>query len=224
MLRSLRDNGLSLFFLALFAVTLVAQSFVGQREFNSEQVAHGAAPVSWTSYVLSSEFGEAVMENWQSEFLQFSLFIFATVWLVQRGSNESKNITDAGPESDEQQKVGAHANASSPGWAKAGGWRTTVYSNSLILVMTLIFIGTWTIQSITAWRVWNTEHIEHGEETASWASYVASADFWEKTFQNWQSEFLAVGTLAIFTVYLRQRGSPESKPVGEAHDTTAASG
>ena len=221
---ALRNNGLAIFFLSLFAVSLVALSVVGVQDYNETQRSHDEPTISWARYVVSSDFGEAVMENWQSEFLQFALFIFATVWLVQKGSNESKTLDDVGLESDERQKVGRHAPANSPGWAKAGGWRTHVYSNSLVYVMTAIFLASWWVQSLTSLRVFNSERREHGETTLSWATYVTQPDFWEKTLQNWQSEFLAVGTMAVFTIYLRQRGSPESKPVGEPHETTGTSG
>jgi hypothetical protein len=221
---ALRNNGLGLFFLALFLVTLLAQSLVGLADYNEEQRSHEGSTISWPSYVTSPEFGEAVMENWQSEFLQFTLFILATVWLVQKGSNESKRLVDVGLESDEQQKLGKHALAGSPGWAKAGGWRTHAYSNSLLYVMTAIFLASWWVQSLTSWRVFNSEQREHGEPSLSWPDYLTQPDFWEKTLQNWQSEFLAVGTMAVFTIYLRQRGSPESKPVGEPHETTGTSG
>ena len=173
----------------------------------------------------SSDFWGAVMENWQSEFLQFSLFILATVWLVQRGSNESKPPENAGLESRIRCSASVrHAAQTLPLWARLRGWRTAIYSNSLILVMTAIFFATWFGQSVTDWRVFNEEQPQHGEETISWGRYLIDPDFWEKTLQNWQSEFLAVGTLAVFTIYLRQRGSPESKPVGAPHDQTGTSG
>jgi hypothetical protein len=221
---AIRNNGLSLFFLGLFLLAITAQSLVGLRQYNEEQQAHGAETISWARYVVSSEFGAAVMENWQSEFLQFTLFIFATVWLVQKGSNETKELDQVGLESDEQQKVGKHALPTSPSWARSTDWRKTIYSNSLVIVMTAIFLATWAVQSLAAWRVFNEELREQEQATISWGAYLTRADFWEKTLQNWQSEFLAVGTMAVFTIYLRQRGSPESKPVGEPHDTTAASG
>ena len=224
MRRRLFENSLSLFFLALFLLTVAAQSVAGQHAFNAEQLAHDGAPVSWAHYVTSSAFGQAVMENWQSEFLQFSLFIIATVWLVQRGSNESKKLGDAGLESDEQQKVGEQAPPNAPSWARVGGWRTAVYSNSLLIVMLAIFLLSWLGQSLTAWRRFNADQAEHGESAVSWGGYLTNADFWERTLQNWQSEFLAVGTMAVFTIYLRQRGSPESKPVGSTHYETASSG
>jgi uncharacterized protein DUF6766 len=224
MRRFLFENGLSLFFGALFLGTIGGQSLAGQRAFNEEQQAHGGSTVSWLDYVFSSAFGEAVMENWQSEFLQFTTFILATIWLVQKGSNESKALEDVGLESDQKQKVGGYAPENAPLWAKVGGWRTIVFENSLLLVMTAIFVGSWLAQSLTSRRIFNDEQREHDEPTVSWSAYVARPDFWEKTLQNWQSEFLAVGVMVIFTVYLRQRGSPESKPVGAPHSETATSG
>jgi hypothetical protein len=219
------ENGLSLFFGAIFVVSLVAQSFAGQHAFNADQHAHESQPVSWLDYVLSPEFGGAVLENWQSEFLQFTLFILATVWLVQKGSNESKRLEDVGVESDDKQQVGRHAPSDAPRPAK---WtqerRRFWYENSLVLAMSAIFLLSWGGQSLNNWRAENEELSEHGEQTLGWSEYVLHADFWERTLQNWQSEFLAVGTMAVFTIYLRQRGSPESKPVGSAHDETGASG
>jgi hypothetical protein len=222
--RFLFENSLSLFFGAIFLVTITAQSFAGQRAYNADQRTHGEPTVSWVDYVLSPDFGGAVMENWQSEFLQFLLFILATVWLVQKGSNESKQLGDAGAESDEQQQIGRHAPANAPRWAKRSGWSRYVYENSLVLAMGTIFLLTWFAQSLNNWRLFNEEQREHEQETVAWGQYVVSADFWERSLQNWQSEFLAVGTMAVFTIYLRQRGSPESKPVGAPHDETASSG
>ena len=223
MRRFARENGLSLFFGALFLVTLVGQSFAGQHNFNAEQVQHGEDPLGWWPYVRTPDFGGAVLENWQSEFLQFSLFIGATIWLLQKGSNESKELGEAGLESKERQRIGSFASANSPWLAKLDDWRTRVYENSLLLVMTLIFFATWLGQSLNNWRVFNADQLEHHESPVSWGRYLLDPDFWEKTLQNWQSEFLAVGTMAVFTIYLRQRGSPESKPVGAPHEQTGAS-
>ncbi|MDQ4081786.1 MAG: hypothetical protein M3123_02705 [Actinomycetota bacterium] len=224
MRRSLFENSLSLFFLVIFLGTLGGQSIAGQRAYNEHQRAHGGSPVSWWDYVTSSDFGQAVMENWQSEYLQFTVFILATIWLVQRGSTESKQVEEAGVQSDQKQKVGGYAADDGPRWAKTRGWRTAVYQNSLLLVMFTIFVGSWFAQSVTGWRIYNDEQRAHDDPTVSWATYLTKADFWEETLQNWQSEFLAVGTMAVFTIYLRQRGSPESKPVGAPHDETGTSG
>ena len=220
----LRDNSLSLFFLVLFLGALVGQSIAGWLDFNDEARAHDSDTYSYGRYFLSSEFGRAVLENWQSEYLQFVLFVLATIWFVQRGSNESKRPGGEGLESDEKQLVGSRAQQNSPRWAKVGGWRTKVYSNSLLIVMATLFVGSWVGQSVTGWREYSRYQEEHGRPTTTWTGYLTRADFWESTLENWQSEFLAVGSMAAFTVYLRQRGSPESKPVGAPHDQTGTSG
>jgi hypothetical protein len=214
MKRFLRENSLSLFFLTIFLLALGGQAIAGHNLYNEEALAHKEAPISFWRYLTSSSFGNAVMENWQSEYLQFALFALATVWLLQKGSPESKELDQAGTESDRDQRVGRHSRENSPRWAKYGDWRTTIYSNSLIIVMALVFFGSWFAQSVTGMTAYNQEQHEHGEPRLSWLSYIGSSQFWESTLQNWQSEFLAVGSFAILAVYLRQRGSPESKPVG----------
>jgi hypothetical protein len=222
--RWIRDNSLSIFFLGLFLAALVGQAIAGHELFNQGQKEHGEAAVSLWDYVTSSGFGNAVMENWQSEYLQFMLFMLATVWLIQRGSPESKEPGKEGIESDQKQKVGGYATEDSPGLARFRGVRTALYSNSLLIVMTIIFVGSWFAQSVTGWTEFNAEQVTHGSDKVSWLSYVGSADFWEATLQNWQSEFLAVGSFAVLAIYLRQRGSPESKPVGAPHDATGVEG
>ncbi len=222
MRRWLFDNSLSLFFLGLFLVTLVGQSLAGQRVYNAEAIEHDDPTVSYLDYVTSSDFGQAVMENWQSEFLQFTLFILATIWLVQRGSAESKSPEESGQESDQKERIGGYGGPDAPAWAKARGWRTAIYSHSLLLTMAAIFFAAWFAQSVTAWRSFNEEESQHGGSAIGWATYLLEPDFWEKTLQNWQSEFLAVGTMAVFTIYLRSRGSPESKPVGAPHHETTS--
>lgn len=223
-MRWVRDQSLSIFFLVLFLVALVGQSYAGHLDYNEELRAHDDAPIPWSRYVVSSKFGVAVMENWQSEYLQFLLFIAATIWLVQRGSNESKKPEEIGLESDQKQQVKGHAHQRSPRWAKARGVRLHLVSNSLLYVMGSIFLASWFASSVTGWTEYNADQVDHMEPTVSWLSYAGSPDFWEKSLQNWQSEFLAVGCMAVFTIYLRQRGSPESKPVGAPHDETGTSG
>jgi hypothetical protein len=224
MRRFIRENSLSLFFLALFLLALVGQSIAGYHLFNEEQAAHGESLTGYFRYLVSSDFGADTLENWQSEWLQFWLFAVATVWLVQKGSNESKTPGDQGLEHDAQQKVKGHAPENAPRWARARGWRLSIYSWSFTIVMGTIFLATWFGQSVASWNVYNDEQAAHDEATVSWLGYVSSADFWERTLQNWQSEFLAVGTMAVLTIYLRQRGSPESKPVGAPHAETGSSG
>jgi hypothetical protein len=224
MARWIREQSLSLFFLLLFVATLVGQSVAGQHAYNAEQLAHDSEPISYGRYLASSDFGQAVLENWQSEWLQFMVFAVATIWLLQKGSNESKQLDEAGRESDQRQRVKGYADERSPRWAKVDDFRRTIYENSFLIVMTVIFLLSWFVQSVTGWNEFNDEQRQHGESTVSWLTYLDRADFWENTLQNWQSEFLAVGTMVVFTIYLRQRGSPESKPVGAPHDETGSSG
>jgi hypothetical protein len=219
-----KDNSLSLSFLALFLLALVSQAVAGHADFNEDQDRHGDPHISLGRYVVSSEFATAVLENWQSEYLQFALFVLATVWLIQRGSPESKQPGKEGRESDHDQRVGAHAAEDSPRWAKAAGIRRVLIENSLLLVMGAIWIGSWFAQSVTGVTEYNAERLDHRQDSVSWGEYLTRADFWEKTLQNWQSEFLAVGSMAILAVYLRQRGSPESKPVGAPHHATGVEG
>jgi hypothetical protein len=220
----LKNNGLSLFFLALFLGALTGQAFAGHAALNEDALRHGDPTMSMGRYVLSSQFGGAVLENWQSEYLQFTLFILTTVWLLQRGSPESKPLDKAGRESDKDQKVGPHANQESPRWARVAGLRRTLFENSLLIVMAAIWVGSWFAQSVTGVSQYNAERLDHHQLPVSWLDYLGRADFWERTLENWQSEFLAVGSMAILAVYLRQRGSPESKPVGAPHEATGVEG
>ena len=222
-MRAVRDNALSLVFGVLFIFALVGQAIAGYLENNERLSQHGMPLETFAAYVTSSDFTVDVAENWQSEFLQFFLFIAATVWLVQRGSPESKKPGEEGPGDDEDQLVGEYAVAGSPAWAKAGGIRRLIYSNSLLLVMGALFLLSWFAQSLGGTTVMNEENAEHGQPSITWLQYIASPDFWSRTLQNWQSEFLAVGAMITLSIYLRQRGSPESKPVGAPHHTTSVS-
>jgi hypothetical protein len=220
----LRANALTLAFTLLFVLTLIGQAISGTADFNAQQIANGLEPVSFGDYVTSSSFGVDVMENWQSEYLQFFLYIFATVYLVQKGSSESKKPGEEGKESDKEQKIGRFAEENSPAWARVGGWRTTLFSRSLGLVMLALFLLTWVASSITGWAAYNSEQLGELEDPVSWVGYLGEADFWNRSFQNWQSEMLAVASMAILSVFLRQRGSPESKPVGTPHEVTGQTG
>jgi Domain of unknown function (DUF6766) len=224
MRRFLREHSLSLFFLAIFLAALVGQAIAGHILHNQDATAHHGTTMSFWRYIVSSDFGNAVMENWQSEYLQFTLFMVATIWLVERGSPESKAPGDEGLESDEEQRVRDYAEPDSPQWARAAGFRRFVYSNSLLIVMAIIFFGAWFAQSVTGWTEYNANQVDHHEATVSWLGYIGSADFWEATLQNWQSEFLAVGSFVAITAFLRQRGSSQSKPVGASHEATGVEG
>jgi hypothetical protein len=217
----LRQNSLSLFFGVIFLAALVGQSFAGLAAYNETQISDRVMQVTWAQYVTSSSFATDVAENWQSEYLQFFLFIWATVWLVQRGSPESKKTYKQGRESDEDQKVGSAAGVSSPPWAAADGIRRVLFSHSLLIVMGAIFVLSWLAQSVTGVSAFNEEQLNNLEGPLSWGEYALSPDFWSRTLQNWQSEFLAVGSMAVLSIFLRERGSSESKAVGDPHEKTA---
>ncbi|WP_066587910.1 DUF6766 family protein [Cellulomonas timonensis] len=221
---TLSDNGLTLVFTGIFLLALGGQALVGLAMFNQDQASAGLEAITLGQYLTSSAFAVDVTENWQSEFLQFLLFILATVWFVQRGSPESKPLGNAGRESEQDQRVADSATAESPSWSRERGWRLAVYSRSLSLVMGSIFVLSWLAQSITGAVAYNEEQMRELEDPVSWAEYLALPDFWSRTLQNWQSEFLAVACMVAFSIYLRERGSPESKPVGAPHHATGVEG
>ncbi|ANZ38050.1 hypothetical protein BBK82_20285 [Lentzea guizhouensis] len=221
MRRFLREHSLTLVFAGLFLAALVGQLFTGNADYNERQAALGQPLLTLGSYLVSADFLVDVVENWQSEYLQFFLYVWATVWLVQRGSPESKPADKAGPETAEEQQLGRHTTESSPRWARAGGWRTSVYSKSLGLAMLALFLFSWTMQWIAGCFANNSDPLA---EKVGLFEYFLSADFWNRSLQNWQSEYLAIASMAILSVYLRQRGSPESKPVGAPHSVSDRSG
>ncbi|MEU4245631.1 DUF6766 family protein [Actinoplanes sp. NPDC026619] len=220
----LRQNSLGLVFGTLFLIVLVAEAVAGHADFNQQQLTDGLPDVSFWRYVTSASFGADVAENWQSEYLQFSLYIFFTVWLLQKGSPESKSLDKPGLESDQDQKVGEYADERSPRWAKTRGWRLTLFSNSLGIVMGLIFLGSWLAQSIAGVAAFDEKQLADRQDPVSWGTYLTEPDFWNRTLQNWQSELLAVASMAVLAIYLRQRGSSQSKPVGTAHEATGIEG
>jgi hypothetical protein len=222
--KALRDNSLSLFFGVILVLTLVAQALTGVADYNRTVARSDLPTMSVGEYVTSSQFAVDVAENWQSEYLQFLLYILLTVWLIQRGSPESKKVDERGGEDEKKQKVGRHADPESPRWAKVGGWRTALYSNSLGLAMGLFFLGSWAAQLVAGTSAYNSERLQDRQAPISMLDYGHTPDFWNRTFQNWQSEFLAVGSMVVLSIYLRQRGSPESKPVGSPHASTGVEG
>jgi hypothetical protein len=224
MRRFVRESSLSIVFGVLFLAALVGQAVAGWKQVNAEQVAEGLGRLTLPQYLTSADFAVDVAENWQSEYLQFLLYLLFTVWLLQKGSPESKELDRAGLESAQDQKIGEYATAESPRWARVGGWRTSIYSWSLALVMAAIFLASWLVQSIAGWAAFNETRLQRMQDPIGWGAYLMDADFWARTLQNWQSEFLAVGSMAVLSIYLRQRGSPESKPVGQPHHSTGVEG
>ncbi len=224
MRRVLRENGLTIAFALLFLGALVGQALTGVAHYNDQQLAQNLQPISVVRYLTSSSFAVDVAENWQSEYLQFLLYILGTVYLVQRGSPESKKIGNEGIETDEEQKVAEHAESDSPRWARVRDFRLAVYSRSLALVMGSIFLLSWLAQSIAGRAAYNEEQFNQLQDAVTWIRYIGTSEFWGRTLQNWQSEFLAVASMVVLSIYLRQRGSPQSKPVGSSHQATGVEG
>jgi hypothetical protein len=221
---ALKHHGLSLAFGVLLLGSLAGQAFTGVAHVNEEATAAALPTYSLSEYLTSSHFVVDVAENWQSEYLQFLLFILLTVWLVEQGSPESKKPGQEGRESDKDQKVGRYAEKDSPQWAKTRGWRLSLLSHSLGLTMLLIFALSWGAQFVAGRVSYNSEQLRDLQDPLSWGDYLGAPDFWNRTLQNWQSEFLAVASMVVLSIYLRERGSPESKPVGEPHQSTGVGG
>ena len=217
MRRLLRDNGLSLVLLALFVVTLLGQALTGHRYRNSEQLEHGQPAMSFGQYLGSPSFLEATMENWESEFFQMGVFVLFTAFLFQRGSAESKDPDEKEPvdrEPDPKRK-------DAPGPVRRGGFGLWLYSNSLTLTMFALFLVSFVLHAVGGAGEFNDDQEAHGssERVTTW-SYMSTSRFWFESFQNWQSEFLSIAAMVVFTIFLRQKGSPESKPVDAPHSQT----
>ena len=220
MRRVLRDNGLSITMFALFLVFLVAQSIAGFRASNSDNEEHGQPPESYGQYLTSGAFVEATFENWESEFLQLGAYVLLTALLIQKGSPESRNPdcdkTDADPRAQRD-------DPDAPGPVRRGGLALTLYEHSLSIALFTLFVVSFVLHALGGHAEFNQQQLEHGQPAVSLWSFVTSSQFWFQSMQNWQSEFLAVGTLAVLGIFLRQRGSPESKPVAAPHAQTGTS-
>lgn len=201
-------NGLTTVFLIIFLITLAAQAFSGWKEHNQELVQKQASEIDFSTYLSSGHFISATFENFESEFLQMALYVVLTVGLRQIGSAESKSL-DQKEEVDREPVPSADA----PWAVKKGGWILKLYSNSLSIVFFLLFFISWGIHLSGSWQDHNVEQVLNHQPRESLLQFLAQPRFWFETFQNWQSEFLSVFSIVFLTIYLRQKGSPESKPV-----------
>jgi len=200
-----------------FFVFVTAQSIIGFLDYNSTEKEHGRPPVSYAQYLGSGDIIEALFENWESEFLQMGLYVVLTAILFQRGSAESKDPEvqhpdDAGYSED----MGADV----PWAVRKGGWTLKLYENSLSIVLLALFVFSFVMHAIGGASAYSQEQVEHGASPVSVLGYLATSRFWFESFQNWQSEFLAIGAMIVLSIYLRQRSSSQSKPVASPHDKT----
>jgi hypothetical protein len=213
----LQRNALALACFAIFAVLLVAQSLTGWRSSVADAVQHGQASFSYWRYLTTGHFAEATFENWESEFLQMGAFVLLTVFLLQKGSGESKQEHDDPRDEDPRD----HRNDPDAPWpVRRGGAWLKLYENSLLIAFAVLFIGSLIGHAVAGAHEYSSEQHEHDSPGVSPWHFVRMSEFWFQSFQNWQSEFLAVGTIVVLSVFLRQRGSAESKPVHAPHRQT----
>jgi len=216
----LRDNGLSIALLLLFGVSLVGHAVAGWGAENQERLQHGQAAVDALAFLTGGQFLATLFENWESEFLQMWAYIMLTAYLFQCGSPESKD-----PDADAPQDRDPADDASNPKapWPVRAGqpWRA-LYSHSLGLAMLLLFLASFALHLVNSTRHQNEQALMHGQPTESVWGVLSGHEFWFESFQNWQSEFLSTALLVILAVFLRERGSPESKPVAETHARTGS--
>ena len=208
--RVLVENGLSLTLGTLFLIALGGQAWAGHHAYNQEQREHGAAPVSFAGYLLTGHFVAATAENWESEFLQMAAFVWLTSFLFQKGSPESRDPYD--PNEDERPVT-----ARSPWPVRRGGPWLKLYENSLSLAFLLLFLGSFALHVASGAAQHSSEQMQHGGQAVSWREYLSTSRLWYESLQNWQSEFLAIASMLVLSIYLRQRGSPESKAVQTPH-------
>jgi hypothetical protein len=216
----LRDHGLLIANLALFVIFFGGMILSGVRVYNSDQLEHGQQAVSLGGYLLSGAFFEATFENWESEFLQMGMYVVLTAFLFQRGSSESKPIEKPAPQDEDPRQ--ATAGRDTPWPVRHGGWVLTAYEHSLSALFFLLFFASIVGHAIGGAKEYSSQELEHGGQAVTTLQYLGTSQFWFESFQNWQSEFLAVAVIVWASVYLRQRGSPESKPVAEPHRETGA--
>jgi hypothetical protein len=215
-----REHGLLLANAGLFLFSFAGMALAGVRAYSSEQVAHGQAAVSLWAYLRTGDFVEALFENWESEFLQMGMYVVLTAYLFQRGSSESKPIEAAAPQDEDPRTADKRRPVPWP--VRRGGLVLKWYENSLAGLFFILFAASITLHAAGGARAYSAEQLEHGQAPVSVWGYVRTAQFWFESFQNWQSEFLAVAALVGASVFLRQRGSAESKPVAAPHDATGA--
>ena len=214
--RFLRDNGLSLVLLALFVLFLGGQVAAGHHTFNADRREHGERPVSLSAYLRSSHFAEATTENWESEFLQMAAYVWLTAFLFQRGSAESND-----PDAEEASKPPADPRRV-PWPARRGGIARKLYARSLSLAFALLFAVSFSLHAVAGAAHYSAEQRAHGGEPVGTWDYLNTSQFWFESFQNWQSEFLAILSMIVLSIFLRQEGSPESKDVESPHSETGA--
>ena len=212
-------NGLALTCFGAFVIFVVLQAVFGWQVRNEELTEAGQAADSFWAYLTTGHFGEAVLENWESEFLQMGAYVLLTAYLVQAGSPESKPLDGR----DRAEDYPDHASTKSPAWARRHDWQNLIYRNSLSLCLLGFFVLSFLGHLLAGTAAYNEKQaLRTGAEPITFGQFLGTSEFWFQSMQNWQSEFLAVGTLVVLSIVLRQHGSPQSKPVTAPHAKTGA--
>jgi hypothetical protein len=219
MKRWLQQNSLSVVLLAIFIVLIIGQSIAGYLQHNEELISHQDSSLSYMQYLGSGAFMESVFENWESEFLQMGEYVILTVMLRQKGSAESKKLIGS-EKPDQNPKKSVSKDAPWP--VRRGGFVLKIYENSLSIAFLLLFLITFLLHAYGGARAACQENLQHQESCVSMSEFMHTSDFWFQSLQNWQSEFLAVFSIVVLTIFLRQKGSPESKPVNSPHSKTGS--
>lgn len=215
-----KEHGLFIANIALFLVFFVGMVLAGAASYSEEQQAHGDAAVSVLQFLGTGEFMEATFENWESEFLQMAMYVVLTVFLFQKGSSESKPMGREAPQDEDPRQ--AAVEKATPWPVKRGGAVLKLYEHSLSILLFLLFLASFSLHAVGGAEAYSQDQQSHGEPAVTVLQYIGTSRFWFESFQNWQSEFLAVAVLVGASVYLREKGSPESKPVAEPHYETGA--
>jgi hypothetical protein len=202
-------NSLSIALLFIFLGLLCAQALTGWKEHNQELEENNGSPLSFRDYISTGHFIETTFENWESEFLQMAAYVLLTVWLRQRGSSESKSL-DKSEAVDREPDPGRRG---APWPVKKGGFILTLYENSLSIVLATLFLVCLMLHAWGSLRNYNEEQLLRGHPDVSLVEFLHEPRFWFESFQNWQSEFIAVLSIVLLSIFLRQKGSPQSKPV-----------
>ncbi|MCF6103084.1 MULTISPECIES: DUF6766 family protein [Mesorhizobium] len=207
-----RDNGLTIALVAMFLFSAIGMIWSGHTAYNEELQNHGSASIGLLSYLASGDFLSALFENWESEFLQMSAYVMLTAMLFQRGSAESRDPDDPNRPEDELPTATRRRNP-------ILSW---LYSYSLGLALALLFIISFALHWWASLAAANEEALRHGGEVQSLGDYLLDAQLWFESFQNWQSEFMSTAVLVLLSIFLRHKGSPESKPAGASNSETGA--
>lgn len=216
MIKFVRTNSLSIVFLLLFVFSMAGQYFTGLQEYNKERKENGQSPVPATAYFKSGHFIESTFENWESEFLQMALFVILTIFLFQKGSSESKTF-EGGEEVDREPSP---ARKGAPWAVRQGGWILSLYKHSLSIALLVLFLLSFVLHLYGSLKDENEQLIQKGLPPETLGKFIADSRFWFESFQNWQSEFLSVFAIVVLSIFLRQKGSPQSKPVDAPHEET----